>query len=154
MEGVLSVPADEEESTDPKTKKRKKADHFKKETKAAKKKKEEEETSDVDDDDDDDDDLDDAQSLDKEGKSSTSPDAAPRPSGVIPSVNGMGLLASVTDQIQGMPNAAGMPALPSLPHDQQLIWAEHQHAMRASLMENVAARVNFQVSLMMHWFLS
>ena len=160
MEGVLSVPhvdnddeeeEDEKEKSTPKkkTKKRKKkAPPPKKAKKVAKKKKEEEEeeeTSDVDDEDDDDED-DDAQSLDEEDKK-TPADAMSRPSGVIPSVNGMGLLASVTDQMQGIPNAAGMPSLPSLPNDQQLIWAEHQHAMRASLMENVAARVNFQVSL-------
>jgi hypothetical protein len=67
--------------------------------------------------------------------------------GPVPSMNGMGLLASFSDGITGM-SPSLLPGLPSLPadYDQQLLFAEQQHAARASMLENFAARANQQVS--------
>lgn len=67
--------------------------------------------------------------------------------GPVPSMNGMGLLASFSDGIAGM-SPSLLPTLPSLPadYDQQLLFAEQQHAARASMLENFAARANQQVS--------
>ena len=117
------------------TKKRKTA-ISQKNGKKAKPKKEEVESSDIDDDDEDDDDV---VQMTNEVEVNNAEDSASatKTTGVIPSMNGMGLLASMTD---------GVPSLPSLPADQQLLFAEQQHAMRASMLENFAARANHRVS--------
>lgn len=117
------------------TKKRKTA-ISQKNGKKAKPKKEEVESSDIDDDDEDDDDV---VQMTNEVEVNNAEDSASatKTTGVIPSMNGMGLLASMTD---------GVPSLPSLPADQQMLFAEQQHAMRASMLENFAARANHRVS--------
>jgi hypothetical protein len=112
----------------------------------------EDESSDLDDEDEDG--YDDGEKVaatdEADGKPKASDDGASaiRTANFIPSMNGMGLLASVTDQMSGaIPNVAGVPALPTIPADQQLFFAEQQHAVRASMLENFAARANQQVSL-------
>ena len=104
----------------------------------AKAKKEEVESSDIDDDDDDDEEE--IVQMNNEVEVVTNANdltSAAKAAGGFSSMNGMGLLASMTD---------GVPSLPSLPADQQLLFAEQQHAMRASMLENFAARANHRVS--------
>jgi hypothetical protein len=75
------------------------------------------------------------------------PAAAVTSVGPVSSMNRMGLLASISDGIPGM-SPGGLPSLPSLPADQQLLFAEQQHAVRASMLENFAVRANQQVRYM------
>ena len=68
------------------------------------------------------------------------------PAGLIPTMNGMGFFNPVPDlaKFGGIQSGHGVPALPSLPTDQQLFLAE-QNAVRAAMVENFAARANQQM---------